>query len=39
MIPNLAPGTSTWIVAPYWETENGRAIDVNTGARVTRTVP
>jgi hypothetical protein len=33
------PGTHTWIVAPYWETANGRMIDVSSGGRVTLTVP
>jgi hypothetical protein len=32
-------GDNTWIVVPYWETENGRMIDVSSGSRVTAKVP
>ena len=32
-------GEHTWIVAPYWETQAGRMVDVNLGARVTLRVP
>jgi hypothetical protein len=32
-------GQHTWIVTPYWETDNGRMLDVSSGARVTVTVP
>jgi hypothetical protein len=35
---SLAPGTHTWNVVPYWETEGGVMMDVNSGARVTLTV-
>ena len=35
----VAAGTHTWIVAPYWKTENGIMLDVDSGARVTATVP
>lgn len=34
----LAPGTHTWNVVPYWETEAGVMMDVNSGTRVTLTV-
>jgi hypothetical protein len=28
-------GEQTWLVAPYWDTPNGRAIDMSLAARVT----
>ena len=33
------PGTHTWLVAPYWQTENGRMIDLDSAARATLVVP
>jgi hypothetical protein len=33
------PGNHTWILAPYWETPNGRMIDVDSGLRLTLTMP
>jgi hypothetical protein len=37
-IGGLAPGTHTWIVAPYWETPLGRQVDPDRGAQARATV-
>jgi hypothetical protein len=35
----LGPGDYTWIIAPYWDTQNGRMVDVSSGTRVTLRIP
>jgi len=37
-IGGLPSGTHTWLVTAYWNTSEGRVIDVSTGARATATV-
>jgi hypothetical protein len=34
----VGPGDHTWLVVPYWQTENGIFIDASSGTRVTLTV-
>jgi hypothetical protein len=35
----LSSGTHAWVITPFWETPDGRVIDVNRGARATATIP
>ena len=37
VIRSLPSGTHSWVITPFWDTPEGRLIDVNRGARVTAT--
>jgi len=37
-ITDLPAGSQSWLIAPYWDTPDGRAIDASTGLRVTATI-
>jgi len=37
-INELPAGSQSWLIAPYWDTPSGRAINASTGLRVTATL-
>jgi hypothetical protein len=39
IIEGIPSGNHTWLITPFWDTPDGRVVDVSTGARATATIP